>query len=100
MTFTNDPIASSIVTDVAHAKAAGFATSNIKGIFDLGADQPDPDGVGETDLDVVVTASLAPTPKVNARAPAVTLTGVSKRHGDGPGGGGRPAGHRAERGPR
>ena len=36
MTFTNDPIASSIVTDVAHAKAAGFATSNISGIFDLG----------------------------------------------------------------
>ncbi len=36
MTFTNDPIASSIFTDVAHAKAAGFATSSIKGIFDLG----------------------------------------------------------------
>jgi NitT/TauT family transport system substrate-binding protein len=36
MTFTNDPIASSIFTDVAHAKAAGFATSNISGIFDLG----------------------------------------------------------------
>ena len=36
MTFTNDPIASSISTDVAHAKAAGFATSNINGIFDLG----------------------------------------------------------------
>jgi NitT/TauT family transport system substrate-binding protein len=36
MTFTNDPIASSILTDVAHAKAAGFATSNISGIFDLG----------------------------------------------------------------
>jgi NitT/TauT family transport system substrate-binding protein len=36
MTFTNDPIASSIVKDVAHAKAAGFATSNISGIFDLG----------------------------------------------------------------
>jgi NitT/TauT family transport system substrate-binding protein len=36
MTFTNDPIASSIFTDVAHAKAAGFSTSNINGIFDLG----------------------------------------------------------------
>jgi sulfonate transport system substrate-binding protein len=36
MTFTNDPIASSIVTDLAHAKAAGFPTSNISGIFDLG----------------------------------------------------------------
>ena len=36
MTFTNDPIASSIITDVAHAKAAGFATSSISGIFDLG----------------------------------------------------------------
>ena len=36
MTFTNDPMASSIQTDVAHAKAAGFATTNIKGIFDLG----------------------------------------------------------------
>ncbi|MGO8874025.1 MAG: ABC transporter substrate-binding protein, partial [Acidimicrobiales bacterium] len=36
MTFTNDPIASSIVADLAHAKAAGFATSNIAGIFDLG----------------------------------------------------------------
>jgi NitT/TauT family transport system substrate-binding protein len=36
MTFTNDPIASSIYTDVAHAKAAGFTTSNINGIFDLG----------------------------------------------------------------
>jgi NitT/TauT family transport system substrate-binding protein len=35
MTFTIDPIASSIVADVAHAKAAGFATSNISGIFDL-----------------------------------------------------------------
>ncbi len=36
MTFTNDPIASSIQTDVAHAKAAGFQTTSIKGIFDLG----------------------------------------------------------------
>jgi NitT/TauT family transport system substrate-binding protein len=36
MTFTNDPIASSIVADVAHAQAAGFTTSSIKGIFDLG----------------------------------------------------------------
>jgi NitT/TauT family transport system substrate-binding protein len=36
MTFTNDPLASSIVTDLAHAKAAGFPTSNIAGIFDLG----------------------------------------------------------------
>jgi NitT/TauT family transport system substrate-binding protein len=36
MTFTNDPIASSILTDLAHAKAAGFPTSNISGIFDLG----------------------------------------------------------------
>jgi NitT/TauT family transport system substrate-binding protein len=36
MTFTNDPIASSIQTDVAHAKAAGFATSNLDGIFDFG----------------------------------------------------------------
>ena len=36
MTFTNDPIASSIVTDLAHAKKAGFPTTNIVGIFDLG----------------------------------------------------------------
>ncbi len=36
MTFTNDPIASSILTDLVHAKAAGFPTSNISGIFDLG----------------------------------------------------------------
>ncbi len=36
MTFTNDPIASSILTDLAHAKAAGFKTTNITGIFDLG----------------------------------------------------------------
>ena len=36
MTFTNDPIASSILTDLVHAKAAGFKTSNISGIFDLG----------------------------------------------------------------
>ena len=36
MTFTNDPIAASIVTDLAHAKAAGFTTTNITGIFDLG----------------------------------------------------------------
>jgi NitT/TauT family transport system substrate-binding protein len=36
MIFTNNPLVSSITTDVAHAKAAGFATSNIKGIFDLG----------------------------------------------------------------
>jgi NitT/TauT family transport system substrate-binding protein len=35
MTFTNDPIVSSILTDVAHAKAAGFPTTSIKGIFDL-----------------------------------------------------------------
>ena len=31
-----------------------------------------------------MTASLAPTRRVTARAPAVTLTGVSKRHGAGP----------------
>jgi len=36
LTFTNDPITSSILTDVVHAKAAGFKTSNINGIFDLG----------------------------------------------------------------
>ncbi len=30
-----------------------------------------------------MTAPLAPGPKVNARAPAVTLSGVSKRHGAG-----------------
>ena len=36
MTFTNDPIASSILADLVHAKAAGFPTSNISGIFDLG----------------------------------------------------------------
>jgi NitT/TauT family transport system substrate-binding protein len=36
MTFTNDPIASSILTDLAHAKAVGFSVSNISGIFDLG----------------------------------------------------------------
>jgi NitT/TauT family transport system substrate-binding protein len=36
MTFTNNPIASSIATDLAHAKAAGFPTSNISGIYDLG----------------------------------------------------------------
>ena len=36
LTFTNDPIASSIVTDLAHAKAAGFPASDIAGIFDLG----------------------------------------------------------------
>jgi len=35
MTFTNDPIATSIAADLAHAKAAGFPTSNISGIFDL-----------------------------------------------------------------
>ncbi len=36
MTFTNDPIASSIATDLVHAKAAGFPTSNTSGIYDLG----------------------------------------------------------------
>ena len=36
MTFTNDPIAASIVTDLVHAKAAGFKTTNISGIFALG----------------------------------------------------------------
>jgi NitT/TauT family transport system substrate-binding protein len=36
MTFTNDPIASSILTDLVHAKAVGFSVSNISGIFDLG----------------------------------------------------------------
>ncbi len=36
MTFTNDPIASSIATDLVHAKAAGFPATNISGIYDLG----------------------------------------------------------------
>jgi NitT/TauT family transport system substrate-binding protein len=35
MTFTNDPLAATIRVDVAHANAAGFATTNINGIFDL-----------------------------------------------------------------
>ncbi len=35
MSFTNDPIASSIATDLVHAKAAGFTASNISGIYDL-----------------------------------------------------------------
>ena len=36
LTFTNDPIASSIATDLEHAKAAGFSTKSIAGIYDLG----------------------------------------------------------------
>ena len=36
LTFTNDPIASSILTDLVHAKAVGFKTSNISGIFAFG----------------------------------------------------------------
>ena len=36
MTFTNNPLASTISADEAHAKAAGFTTSSISGIFDLG----------------------------------------------------------------
>ena len=36
LTFTNDPIASSILTDLVHAKATGFKTTSISGIFDLG----------------------------------------------------------------
>ena len=36
MTFTNDPLAATILADGAHAKAVGFSTSNINGIFDLG----------------------------------------------------------------
>jgi len=36
MTFTNDPIALSILTDLVHAKAAGFKTTSIAGIFDFG----------------------------------------------------------------
>ena len=36
MIFTNDPITSSILADLVHAKAAGFPTTNISGIFDLG----------------------------------------------------------------
>ncbi len=36
LTFTNDPIASSIATDLVHAKAAGFPTASIAGIYDLG----------------------------------------------------------------
>jgi NitT/TauT family transport system substrate-binding protein len=36
LTFTNDPIASSIATDVTHAKAVGFPSSSIAGIYDLG----------------------------------------------------------------
>ncbi len=36
MAFTNDPIASSIATDLQHAKAAGFPTKSIAGIYDLG----------------------------------------------------------------
>ncbi len=35
MTFTNDPLAATIKADVAHATAAGFATTNINGIYDL-----------------------------------------------------------------
>jgi NitT/TauT family transport system substrate-binding protein len=36
MTFTNDPVASSIATDLEHAKAAGFPATNITGIYALG----------------------------------------------------------------
>jgi NitT/TauT family transport system substrate-binding protein len=35
MTFTNDPIATSIAADLQHAKAAGFPTKSIAGIYDL-----------------------------------------------------------------
>ena len=40
MTFTNDPIASSIQTDVAHAKAAGFPTIQHQGDLRPRAHQP------------------------------------------------------------
>jgi NitT/TauT family transport system substrate-binding protein len=36
LTFSNDPIASSIATDVRHAKAVGFPSRSIGGIYDLG----------------------------------------------------------------
>lgn len=36
MTYTNDPLASTIQADQEHAAAAGFTTTNINGIFDLG----------------------------------------------------------------
>ncbi len=36
MTFTNDPLAATILADEQHAKAVGFTTSPISGIFDLG----------------------------------------------------------------
>lgn len=35
LSFTNDPIVSSIVADLAHAKSVGFQTADIRGIFDL-----------------------------------------------------------------
>jgi len=36
ITFTNNPLAATILADEMHAKAVGFSTSNISGIFDLG----------------------------------------------------------------
>lgn len=36
MAFTNNPLAATILADEMHAKAVGFSTSNISGIFDLG----------------------------------------------------------------
>ncbi len=81
MTFTNDPIASSILTDLAHAKAVGFSTSNISGIFDLGPDQPTahPGGQGEA----LLMTQLAPSapPRSDGNAPALDLARVSKRYG-------------------
>ena len=35
MSFTDDPIASSIATDVKHAKAVGFPSGSIAGLYDL-----------------------------------------------------------------
>ena len=96
MTFTNDPIASSILTDLVHAKAAGFQTPNIAGIFDLGP------------INQVLPAAGKPPSRRHDRrgrrstagsfgAPRSPSAGVSKRYGDAATGGRCPPGRLARR---
>ena len=94
MTFTNDPIASSIATDLVHAKAAGFTTSNISGIYRPRSAQPAAGEPRESHGGDVVTTLAAhsserapsPGPVGDPRAGCPSATAAVR-----PGGG--PPGH-------
>ena len=93
MTFTNDPIASSIPTDVAHAKAAGLpASQHQRDLRPRAASTRSWSSQGKAKRDDMTALATGTAAAGRHRAPSVPSPGCPSGTATGAGGGDRPAG--------